>query len=87
MGGGGGGGRSVDYRAQTECCTNPVVIGGSGVLVAGNDLRRHPVRSANERVPLANGAVQLSRHAKVHCRGRDIDITAIDGEGEWPYLA
>lgn len=39
--------------------TYSVVIGSSGILVAGNHLRGHPIGRANERVPLANSAVQV----------------------------
>ena len=44
----------------------PVVVGGVGVLVAGDDLGRHPVRRADEGVPAAHRAVQLGAHAEVH---------------------
>lgn len=46
--------------------TYPVVVGGVGVLVTGDDLRCHPVGSADEGVPPAYGPVQLSTHAKIH---------------------
>ena len=48
--------------------THAVVIGGCGVLVAGYDLRGHPVWCPDERVPLPNGPIQLSRYPKVHWR-------------------
>lgn len=44
----------------------PVVICGLGVLVAGDDLRSHPIGSTNEGVPSTDGLVQLSRHSKVN---------------------
>lgn len=45
----------------------PVIVGGIGVLVTGNDLRGHPVRGAYERVPPPHGPVQLGTHPEVHC--------------------
>lgn len=58
-------------RAKCKGCvcvrsSYPVVIGSIWVFIAGDDLRCHPVRCANESVPAAHGAVQLSAHAKVH---------------------
>lgn len=48
----------------------PVIVGGVGVLVTGNDLRGHPVRGAYERVPPPHGPVQLGTHPEVHCGQR-----------------
>lgn len=44
----------------------PVVVGGVGVLVTGDDLGSHPVGSADEGVPAAHGPVQLSAHPEIH---------------------
>lgn len=44
----------------------PVVISGVGVLVTGDDFRRHPVRRADKGVPAADGSVQLGADSKIH---------------------
>lgn len=43
------------------------VVSGIGILIAGNDLRGHPVRRSNEGVSPAHRSVQLSTDTKVHC--------------------
>lgn len=42
------------------------VVGGVRIVVAGDDLRRHPIGRPDKRVPSSHGSVQLGRHAKVH---------------------
>ncbi len=49
------------------CHHYPVVVRGVWVLVAGDDLRSHPVRCPDEGVPAAHGSIQLSADAEVHC--------------------
>lgn len=44
----------------------PEVVGRVWVLIAGNNLRSHPVGSPNEGVPAANSPVQLSTHSKIN---------------------
>lgn len=46
----------------------PVVVSSIRVFVTGDDLRSHPVRRSNEGVSAADGSIQLSADAKVHCR-------------------
>lgn len=57
----------TDRHVRMERGHYPVVIGGVGVLVTGDDLRGHPIRCADEGVPAPHGPVQLSTHPKVHC--------------------
>lgn len=49
-----------------ECYSYPVVVGGVWVFIAGNDLRCHPVRCANEGVPTPHCPVQLGAHPKIN---------------------
>lgn len=61
--------RPTDRRPNVRRLSKHLeVIRGLGVLVAGDDLRRHPVRRPDERVPPSHRAVQLSAHTKVHCQ-------------------
>lgn len=46
--------------------THPVVVGGVGVLVTGDDLGGHPVRRPDEGVPPPHRPVQLGAHAEIH---------------------
>lgn len=47
----------------------PVIVGGIGVLVTGDDLGGHPVWGAYERVPPPHGPVQLGAHSEVTAVG------------------
>lgn len=53
-------------RPPPRCRSYPVVIGGVGVLITGNNFGRHPVRCADEGVSTADSSVQLSAHSKVN---------------------
>ena len=44
--------RHLDSRDPQRPEVGPVVVGRVGVLVAGDHLRRHPVRSSDKRVPV-----------------------------------
>lgn len=55
----------------------PVVIGGIGVLVTGNDFWSHPVWGPNESVPPPHSAVQLGTHPKVHCKHEEGSAGAV----------
>lgn len=46
--------------------TYPVVISSIWVLIAGNDLRSHPVGCAYKCISPANRPVQLSAHTKIN---------------------
>lgn len=46
--------------------TYSVIVCGVWVLVTSNDLRRHPIRSADEGVSSPHCPVQLSADTKVH---------------------
>ena len=64
---GGGDWRRSPTRRKAGPAPHPVIIGGVGVLVTGDDLGSHPVRGAYEGVSPAHGPVQLSTHAEIHC--------------------
>lgn len=44
----------------------PVIVGGVGVLVTGNNLWCHPVGCTDEGVPAAHCPVQLGTHSEIH---------------------
>ena len=79
--GGGGGGGGDNW---TLSCY-PVVVCGVWVLVAGDDLRCHPVWRADEGVPATHCAVQLRTHAKVDCEGQ-VDETVVRGGAPQPNM-
>ncbi len=43
------------------------------ILITRDDLWCHPIRSADESVPAAHGAIQLCTHTKVHWCSDEID--------------
>lgn len=53
------------------------VIRGIRILVTGDDLRGHPVRGPNKRVPPSHRTVQLSTHTKVHCTQNTVHSAAV----------
>lgn len=55
-----------ERTASSRVLAYPVVVGGVGVLVTGDNFRRHPVRRADEGVPAADGSVQLGADSKVN---------------------
>lgn len=63
----------VGRKHDHFCVINyPVVICGLGVLITGDDLRSHPIGSANEGVPSTNRLIQLCRHSKVNWEIKNI---------------
>lgn len=50
----------------------PVVICSLRVLITGNDLRGHPIRSTDEGVPPTDRLIELGWHAKVNCKKNKI---------------
>lgn len=61
----------VRSRPHTPTSTYLEVVRGVRVLIAGDDLRGHPVRCPDERVPSPHRPVQLGAHTKVHCGNTD----------------
>lgn len=58
--------RWLDSTLKKYFSLYPVIIGGVGVLVTGNNLWCHPVGCTDEGVPAAHCPVQLGTHSEIH---------------------